>query len=82
MSTEAAECRSCGADIIWAETKNGKMMPVDSDPSPNGNVELHEYHGLLTAIVHGAASVASARERAELHLSHFKTCPKAGSWRR
>lgn len=24
-----AECRSCGAPIIWCLTKNGKKMPVD-----------------------------------------------------
>lgn len=25
------KCRSCGADIIWVKTRNGKNMPVDFD---------------------------------------------------
>jgi len=77
-----SECRSCGEAVVWAETKNGKTMPVDAEPSADGNVELHEYRGAVTVIVHGAATIAEARARAELHTSHFKTCPNANGWRR
>ena len=28
---EYAKCKSCGAEIIWAKTKNGKFMPVKWD---------------------------------------------------
>ena len=29
--TRASKCRDCGAEIFWAETKNGKKMPLDPD---------------------------------------------------
>jgi hypothetical protein len=30
------QCSSCGADIVWFRTKNGKRMPVDeSSMQPN-----------------------------------------------
>ena len=25
------ECKSCGADMVWLITKNGKRIPVDAD---------------------------------------------------
>jgi hypothetical protein len=28
-------CRSCGEEIVWAETVNGKRVPFDLDPVPN-----------------------------------------------
>jgi len=27
-----ANCRSCGAEIWFVKTKNGKFLPVDTDP--------------------------------------------------
>jgi len=27
-----ANCKSCGAEIEWLKTKNGKSMPVDAEP--------------------------------------------------
>lgn len=26
-----AKCKSCGADIVWIETVNGKKMPCNSE---------------------------------------------------
>jgi hypothetical protein len=25
-------CRKCGEDVLWVETHNGKMCPVDLEP--------------------------------------------------
>jgi hypothetical protein len=33
-----AECRSCGARIIWTRTEHGRRMPVDEAPAP---AEVH-----------------------------------------
>lgn len=76
-----SECKKCGAEILWAETKRGKRMPVDAEPTPGGNVELHEFRGELLAHVHNARSIAAARQRAELHTSHFQTCTHAETFR-
>ena len=27
-----SKCKSCGAEIIWIKTKNGKNMPCDAKP--------------------------------------------------
>ncbi len=34
------DCNRCGAEIRWYRTENGKPMPVDADPNPEGNVIL------------------------------------------
>lgn len=31
-------CRSCGAEVLWAKTRAGKAMPVDPEPTAEGNV--------------------------------------------
>jgi hypothetical protein len=34
-----AKCEgaNCGADIVWAETPDGKRQPFDREPTPEGN---------------------------------------------
>lgn len=80
-------CRSCGADVVWAITVNDKTMPVDPDPHPDGNITLTDHY--LTTHRRGRfrrAAVLGPLE-VELHdgplwLSHFVSCPDAGSWRK
>jgi len=68
---------------VWAETTTGKRMPVDAEPSVNGNVELIEDAGGTTALVLRNDEVEAARRRgAMLYLSHFATCPNAKRHRR
>jgi hypothetical protein len=35
-----AECRSCGAAIIWVKTQKGKNMPVDHKPEIENATEF------------------------------------------
>lgn len=75
-------CGSCGAAIVWAKTQRGERMPVDAEPSDNGNVLVtgqppNRRAGVLTR---GQAEGARAVGQ-QLHLSHFVTCPHAGSHR-
>lgn len=81
---QTSQCRSCRADVIWASTVNGRRMPVDATPNPDGNVVLVD-QGVteppLAIVVH------TEREQAEtpadaLHTSHFQTCPHAAKHRR
>ncbi len=72
-----ARCRSCNAEIVWAVTRHGKHMPVDAEPSADGNVELVDDAGTMRATVHGQATL----DAGPLHLSHYVTCPDADSWR-
>lgn len=71
----ASTCRSCGAPLIWAETPNGKLMPLDAKPTATGR----------WAIVKGekkAHLVSRAADATEGLDSHYATCPHAGQWRK
>lgn len=77
-------CRSCGAPIFWAETEQGKSMPVDKDPRPDGNLALW-FRGNGTP--NPKLIVRHYDERAEAqganrYSSHFASCAQAGSWRK
>lgn len=74
-------CRSCGAPIVWAVTKNGRPMPVDPDPTAGGN--------LLLVLDPDPREPPLARHPLTtdvppfvLHLSHFATCPNAAEHRK
>ena len=70
-------CRSCGADVHWAITTGGKRMPVDAEPTPNGNL-------LLEKDDTGGWIVWPANTGADLplHTSHFASCPNASHHRK
>ncbi|MFI6819751.1 hypothetical protein ACIBJE_02215 [Micromonospora sp. NPDC050187] len=68
-------CRSCPAQIIWAVTERGKPMPVDAEPTPDGNVLLEQLPTGLRARVLPA-------HRAFGRKSHFASCKDAAKWRR
>lgn len=75
----SSRCKSCDATIIWAITDHGKSMPIDAQPSANGNVELRLDHGgAYRAKVHAGPNGHTG----QLHTSHFVTCPNAAKHRR
>lgn len=73
------ECDSCREPIIWATTTNAKAMPVDYEPSDNGNISLQPGGRGPLAIVLGATKRFG---RKDLRTSHFVTCPDSKSWRK
>lgn len=79
-----AKCE-CGARIAWGMTTEGKRMPLDPVPVPNGNIIL----------VDGAIKVLTKKEIERIEnpgmldgptpdrfTSHFATCPKSKHFRR
>jgi hypothetical protein len=77
-------CRGkhCDAPIIWAITTAGKFMPVDAEPTPDGNVELSAEWPALghpSALVHAQPPLDPD---AVLRLPHHATCPDAAEWKR
>jgi hypothetical protein len=67
-------CKSCGAEVLWARTRKGRRMPLDAEPSPDGNIRLAD----------GVAEVVGEDQRGgneDLFLSHFVTCPQAAQHR-
>jgi hypothetical protein len=70
-----AKCRSCDAPIEWAEwADSGKRVPLDVAPATNGNLAV------VAGKVHRFTD-EDARLGRERRVSHFVTCPDAGSWR-
>lgn len=85
-----AACGSCNAAVIWAETANGRRMPVDAVPVPHGgNVELSPRPGggatavVLSAVEAGRVQGSLFPDTSRvLRCSHFVTCPQADTWRK
>jgi len=63
---QPSTCRSCGAKIMWVETKKGKNMPIDH------NENLESLWAERTKPMFDAESMTS----------HFDTCPNASDHRR
>jgi hypothetical protein len=82
-------CASCGAPILWAqqldkkgvrmwneERKRWRSMPVDFQPTFNGNVQVFHRDG-EGIVCRAFKDAASAPAGAILRTSHFVTCPNA-----
>lgn len=70
-----AKCKTCSAPIIWCDTKNNKLMPVDAEPNASGDF----------VVVNGRTWKATEEDRKlrrELHTSHFATCAQANDHRK
>ena len=77
-----SRCKSCGAQIVWVKTDSGKRMPVDAEPSEDGNVFVADDGPLRTGclvIVLGQPDLLTDPD--VRHKSHFATCPDADSHR-
>jgi hypothetical protein len=73
----SARCGSCGALIAWVRTAAGKRMPIDFEPTEDGNVVI-EPDGVVHVLKAGEFPVPGEAR----HTSHFATCPKAAEHRR
>jgi len=81
--TEASECRSCRALILWCIWPNsGKRMPVDVGPVPDGDIVL-THKKQLNQLWAAKASHLDQEHLAGRHrfTSHFATCPNAAGHR-
>jgi hypothetical protein len=70
-------CRSCQARITWLETVGGAKIPVDEDPTPDGNIIVV---GTIAHVL-GKLELAKLAEGTPRYTSHCATCPQAGEWR-
>ena len=39
-----SKCRSCGADIVWVKTQQGKNMPIDAETDNGDTIFDHNVH--------------------------------------
>ena len=76
-----SRCKSCTAEVFWARTASGKLIPIDAEPVEGGNVHV------VTRRVDGTpATVRVAKEELvhpgyDTYVSHFATCPSANEHR-
>lgn len=77
-------CRSCTAPIMWALTEKGHRMPLDPEPTDEGNIVLAHREGLvpLATVFSNASAAREGAPNADRYTSHFVTCPHAASHRR
>jgi len=62
------KCKSCGAEIYFLKTKNGKFMPVNGS-----SLTENEISNLMAG-----KSICFDYNK---HKSHFSSCPDAGKYR-
>lgn len=73
-------CRSCDALVYWAVTRGDRKIPVDIEPTANGNIwfatdpDGNEFAEFMSK--HNTPP-----EGTPLHVSHFGTCPQRDQWR-
>ena len=70
MSRMTDTCNSCGAEIFWVETPNGKAMPFDAIPT----------QGYVPDPKVGEGPPANSGKLTNVHVTHFATCPDAENW--
>lgn len=70
-------CDSCGDQIIWCRTVNNKRMPVDVEPTPDGNLLLSAERVPLATPVS-----RNGNDGKRLHKAHFATCRRPPRQRR
>lgn len=76
-----SKCKSCGAEIVWHKTKNGKNIPLDREMKDGaGNVWIS-----TSTADHVVVSDTCPGPKDEFlgpYLSHFATCPNASAHRK
>lgn len=87
MSQHAGSCRSCGADLIWAETTNNVPQPFNRQPDPEGNRLLlgrgseRAPLAIDPAIVDGASGMIGTLIDECRYMPHHATCINADQHR-
>jgi hypothetical protein len=74
-------CRSCGAEILWAETERGKRMPVDKEPVADGNLGLFYLGDQDEPQIRPLDAAPQLFDTEVRYVSHFATCPDAAEHR-
>lgn len=67
------KCKGCGASVIVVHLPNGVRLPVDSTPSPDGNICVVVDH----TTGESTAWLARPEDKALTYRNHFATCAAA-----
>jgi hypothetical protein len=74
-------CKGCDEWMVWLLTTQGRAMPLDPDPVPNGNIVIVRDGGggLLAEVLRRTDTPAPGTPR---YQSHFSSCPERARFRR
>lgn len=75
-------CRECDAPITWAQTENGRPMPLNVGPDPNGNVIVTGHTGACQIVKVGTIQELADAPEGRVYMSHFQTCTNPRRFRR
>ncbi len=84
MGYNTANCRACGAEIMFIKTTAGKTTPVDAKavfyiPDPKGK----NLYVLPDGTTERGWTVPVQGDAAKIgYVSHFATCPEADKFRK
>ncbi len=70
------KCKSCGAEILFVVTTNGKLMPLDAQPVAGGNVVLDP------ALDRARVLKKDEAWEGDRYVAHFASCPNGSVHRR
>ena len=73
---ERGRCKSCRREILWVVMMGGSRMPLDPEPTPDGNV--YQDTDLRWRV---AGNAAAAAKHDPTYQTHFRTCPQAAQHR-
>ena len=74
-----AACRGCGVAIRWVATAaTGKLMPLNAEPDPAGNVLLDDDG---RAVVLGKGDAGASLFGEARYMPHHATCEKVDEFR-
>ena len=82
--TNAGQCSTCAAPVLWCRTAKGKAMPLDVEPRADGNIELRPQppHGRVVAVYIKTTGTLDMLAQPVRFASHFATCPQAKKHRK
>jgi hypothetical protein len=63
-------CRSCGAELVWAKKADGKPTPLEACAPSDGNIHINQ-----------AGFAVVGRKGSGPYISHFAKCPQRDQWK-
>jgi hypothetical protein len=80
----------CGAEMVWAVSRNGRPMPLTWPPARLADVPMlvgkfvlvHAVRNGDPLAITASHVVTSLPENTAVYESHFATCPRAEEYRR
>jgi len=77
-----ARCGSCRAEIRWVTTQNHAHMPIDPDPTPDGNVIPIPQGEDVEPLARVLRKDEEPPPGTKRFTTHWETCPTAAKHRR